>query len=230
MYLTAHRVRSSGGSLGTNGAFYKHGRGDEGSWTLTDLERISTRDLGELVRARTDVVPGGNDVEAFLDVVGPDDIPDAELQALFDDAVRNLQGSLVQVSTERASARFGCNIGLTPSAPKLLRQLAKAALSLRTKQPAPTMASIVIRVSHDDEGWLFLLDNRARDALGQAYPEATIANSIRVPFDVADDFRRMYGRLYPFVVEWLTTRPLDDLKSYSIRFEHDGKVVWEWPK
>lgn len=81
----------------------------------------------------------------------------------------------------------------------------------------------------DEHGWHFALSPESKARLDSVLKEEGSV-SVTVPFDVADDFRRLYGELYPFVVEWVTHSSKDELARLGgVRVLHGNDCVWKWP-
>jgi hypothetical protein len=215
---------------GINGALYHHGAVQPSTTHLTDIERIATTELGDLVRTRTDVAPGGNDVEAFLDIAGPDAVQSDVLEGFLRDGANRMSGSSFTHRADSLALRFSCNPGLLDACRSLFHELAEAALLLRSSSAPQTSATLDISVTRYDQGWQYELDGTSQELVQQAFPGATVARSIKVPFDAADHLRREHGRLYPDIVEWLTTKPLEELRTFTIRFLSSGSLVWQWPR
>ncbi len=106
MYLTAHRVKKSGGSeTGINVFFHLHGsdslfRGVVGEGEL--LRRVTEAEPGKLVDKRIEVSVGGNDVLSYLDVIAPDGTSKEEI----DGALGEFRAD-VTVSDLPVHRRFG---------------------------------------------------------------------------------------------------------------------------
>lgn len=229
MYLTTHRVRSPRGQIGINGALYRSEVGDDIS--ADELTRAAEGEHGGLLRARTDLPPGGNAVDAFVDIAAPDQASPAEVRALLDDAAGKLDGTEVQHARPRMALRFSCNLGLAGSAPDLLQKLGEAALELMSSRPEPSVQQTLdVVVDRDEERWLFTLGEESWARARAALPGVHVARTIGVPFDVAEELRRTTGRLYPLVVEWLTGTPMDRLRGWSVRFVSEGELLWRWPR
>lgn len=80
MYLSAQRVRSSGGAEGVNAFHYLHG---QYMWQGLPPEGIPDQNPGTLVAQAIAVPPPGNRVHSFLDVVAPDDASWSEIRPAF---------------------------------------------------------------------------------------------------------------------------------------------------
>lgn len=231
MYLTVQRVYAPHRGTGINGALYVHGatRSDPG-WNPPDLRSIVDRNLGQRVAARLDLSPGGNAVQAFLDVVGPDDVTIEEVSEALQNLARNLRSSRQEEHCGPVSVEYCENLG-SERREESLRELNDAALELFGQPRHPKGSPpLVINLSHDDAGWRFELTDESAKRLAGAFPDSKYAR-VNVPYDVADDFRKMYGELYPHAVEWVTSKPRSELLSLGgVRIVEGATTVWEWPR
>lgn len=232
MYLTVQRVASREGARGINGALYEHGKDRrDPMWRAPDVQEIATSNLGNQVARRTDVRPGGNSVECFLDIIFPDDVSEVELRTALSRLRREIVGSRVSATDGLVSIVFSQNLGEGARAQANYDQLFRAAIRLfRGRNEHETDDPLEILATIDESGWHFSLTDRSRRRL-EARNDPPAFARVNVPLDVADDFRRMYGELYPFVMEWVTALSRADLAVMGgVRIFHDNTVVWEWPR
>lgn len=234
MYLTVQQVRSPRGESGINGAVYVH-RADHGHalWNPPVLRDIVDSNLGQQIVARVDVAPGGNAVEAFLDVVGPDDLEDYELRGILATMSSRLKSSRVMYQSGEVAVEFSYDQGLAFSVDVLFQRLCDAALELRARPAGDWLLHepLIILVGHEGAAWLFRMEDESRRRLREYFGEQTTIANVRVPFDVADNFRLAYGELYPFAVEWVTSKPRHNLLPLGgVRFLEKETIVWEWPR
>lgn len=238
MYLTVQRVRSPRYGSGINGAVYLHqsNRGDP-RWSPPDLVSVVGGDLGKQVVTRVDIAPGGNAVESFLDIVCPDDVPLAELGDALERFARDLRGSLQPKVYGFVALRFSPTRVDPGDELSSFAELCKAALDLfnhpRDPQDQPWLRQepLVIMVETNESGWRFVVEDASRSRLTSRFGEALQLSRVSVPYSVADEFRDKYGELYPFVVEWVTSKPRNELLSLGgVRLVRKGKTVWEWPR
>ena len=110
--------------------------------------------------------------------------------------------------------------------------LVRAAFQLfRSQAIRDSLPSVPLDIiaAADESGWHFELSNESKARIPND-PESRPIARVDVPLDVADDFRRMYGELYPFVVEWVTNISRDELTRLGgVRIVHKGVAVWKWP-
>lgn len=230
MYLTVQRVYAPHRGRGINGALHLHGvtRTDP-SWSPPNLREIVLHNLGRRVAARVDLSPGGNAVETFLDIVGPDDVTVEELRVALAEFLEGIGSNRESGRHGVMAIEFSANIGMDPVA--AFEELSAAALGLfqapRTVQsPSP----LVIQMFHDDAGWHYRLEQEDARRLVSAFSDAQVAQ-VNIPYDVADEFRQTFGELHPHVAEWVTSKPRSALFSLGgVRIVEGGQTVWEWPQ
>lgn len=177
------------------------------------------------------VAPGGNSVDAFLDLVAPDGTGTTALGKTLDE-LRPLavQKRRAHLRSGNVCAELSINLG-TPDAGAVFDELARAALSLYERPPArPWLELPPLRIdaTSDAEERHFVLDDESAARVREAGGQPARAHVRR---DVADEFRRMYGELYPWVAQWVTNLTRERLLELGgTRIVEGGKVVDEWPK
>jgi len=235
MYLFAQKVRSPKGRFGINAGLYVHARrSDDPVWREDERELVAlvtSKDPGRRKWSRIEVAQGGNAVESYVDVIGPNDLGPEEIECalgVLGDRLRSAPPPVV-ARDGRVTAAFGCNLG-APDPREALQELAGALLPLFRHPPeAPwsTSEPLQVFVTHSQGEWHFQL----RDADAQrvaAVGGSPVGVSIRD--DVARDFRRQHGRMYPFVAEWVTGLDRDGLLALGgARFVDGQTLLYEWP-
>lgn len=86
MLVTAQRVQSTRTRrTGINAFFFHHGADESAliNWHPPDIEEVVTNHPGELVAELIEVIPGGNSVDSFLDVLAPDGTSKEEILGLL---------------------------------------------------------------------------------------------------------------------------------------------------
>jgi hypothetical protein len=187
--------------------------------------------LGNQVASRVDVTPGGNAVQSFLDIVGPDDVEGREIR----EALALFQRDITETRELRTYGPIAIEFCVFLGNPDLVaefRQLTSAAMALfdhQTLQPVSLGEPLVIVVEQRDEGVVFSLEPQSKVRLQNAFGEIGVGRIV-VPFNVANDFQEMYGSLYPHAVEWVTSKSRSALlRLGGVRFVREGLPVWEWP-
>jgi hypothetical protein len=235
MYLSAQRVRAPRGTTGINVALYRHSDTDlgEDAWALPPdrtMELISNHHPGRLATSKVQVKPGGNSVLSFIEVAAPEGTPETEVRGALQ-ALRApvLSDRRATVRVGHATASFSTNLGVEDIG-AAFDELARSALDLYAN-PAPppwlALPALVIEVQNDVDGWLFGLDERSAARVVAAGGRSA---RVRIRRDVADDFRRLYGHLYPYAAQWVTNLSGEALLELGgARFVHGGQAVAEWP-
>lgn len=234
MYLTVHRVASPRAERGINGALYRHDSDrHDPMWSSLDIARTAQKNLGTQVARRADVRPGGNAVETFLDVAFPDDFSEVELRTALSKFRVHVSSSRVDKASGLAFISFSQNLGEDSRALDNYDELQRAAIQLFRSyshpEPNKRKEPIDLVLTRNDQGWRFELSEPSKSRLSETLGEKGIV-SVSVPFTVADDFRRLYGELYPFVIEWVTHTSKDELAAMGgVRIFDGDKCVWKWP-
>jgi hypothetical protein len=232
MYLTVQRVFAPHRGAGINGALYRHRSSrTQREWDPPDLRAVVSSNLGDQVASRVDVTPGGNAVRSFLDIVCPDDVEGAEIR----EALRRFAGDITDTRELRTygpiAIEFCLALGNADRAVEFV-QLSSAAMALFDEQrlhPAALGEPLLIVVEQRDEGFVFSLEPQSKVRLHDMFGDIGLGRVV-VPFAVANDFQRMYGSLYPHVVEWVTSKPRSELLRFGgVRLLREGRPVWEWP-
>lgn len=238
MYLTAHWVRAPGGHRYLNAALYLHGDTDlpAGFWSQPPediLRSVTTERPGTRVAARLDKIPGGNDVECFLDVVGEDSTSLGAVKEVLEELRRRMEArrsAREHIAQDGVVAAFSAVSGGQPLL--RLRELSEAALALygdRSQPTWPNRAPLVIEVTTEEEGLCFRLSDTAMIAL-QLSDQGFRAKAMRIRFDVKDAFEQLHGPIYSHVAEWLTGLSREELlERGGVRFEGPGREPIVWP-
>jgi len=233
MYLTVQRVASARGERGINGALYAHhANRDAPMWRAPDIRELERSSRGTQVARRTDVKPGGNSVECFLDIAFPDDLSEPELRSLLAGVRSQLVSSRLDVSTAPVAISFSQNLGEGVRAIDNFDQLQRAAIQLlRTyvsgvQKPA---TPVDIIATTDDAGWHFELSGPSKVRIQSERAKQELVR-VNVPYEVTKELRETYGELHLFVAEWVTHLSRDELDHLGgVRILHEGACVWQWP-
>lgn len=233
IYLTAQRVRSRRAPASAINC-YLHRRPGEpipaGSDSLAVADAVA-RDPGALAATDVRLRPGGNRVEAFLDVVGPDDLDAVALRPVLAD----FEARVGAAATNELGARSAIGVlrlyvGPTLELLPVYRELRAAAEELLSSA-RPASAPLVVRVDHRDDASVFELEKdsveRVRTMLGPSWT----APRVRVAGDVAADFAAYHGSILPHLVVVLTGMDGQRVREMGgIRFENSqGNVIGRWP-
>ncbi|MBI3183016.1 MAG: hypothetical protein HYZ28_12840 [Myxococcales bacterium] len=238
MLLTAQRVRSPWSRKeGINAFLFHHGAESAAriDWATPDLERVLQEEPGELVAELVDVVPGGNAVESYLDVLAPDGTSKqvilAELSRTTPELILRL-GSQVRAGpvTLRLDARH------LPASERVAEiQALKERLAALLAAPTPTFwhdkPPLVVRAGRTEEGWRYYLEDasamRVRDFIGEDWnpPSVTVNDDVKADFQASD------GDLLPQVLPTLVGLSAESallLGGVVVRGV-GGELLNEWP-
>ena len=233
MYLTVHRVVSRQAERGINGALYKHGTDrQDPAWNPPDLEDITSRNLGTQIMYRTDIKPGGNAVECFLDIVFPDDFSELELKTSLSKFRESVHSLRTRLTLGWVAIDFAVNQGERAKIHENFDQLYNAAIELFrnfNRQNIPIPPPLEIIEIQDKEYRYFELSVASKRRLRKEFGSDVSTDCVKLPHSVASEFKELYGELYPFVFEWVTDKSRADLSRLGgVRVWHNRQLVWEW--
>lgn len=232
MYLSVQRVRSVRGARGVNAVLYRH---DGGQMSFADWQEAATTVLA-LARDRRParavaraiaLPPGGNSVESSLDIACPDHTTSSSLDAAISD-VRRSGARHAIVHVDDVAVAFSLNLQNVDVVGSL-EELARAARALLDSEFAQVdmRPPLVIFQDHDEAGWVYAL---AAESAERVLAAGGQPGRVRVPYDVADDFRRIHGRLHPHVTDWVTGLAREAVLALGgAQILDNGQVVSEWP-
>jgi hypothetical protein len=111
MYVTAHLVRTRSGDEGINGFLHHHGA--DFVWP-PDAADLPDTTPGAIVVRRVDLLPGANQVRAYLDVLAPDGTPRAQIAEAMAAFARDLpeRRNPTVFALGAVTIRFGVERGL----------------------------------------------------------------------------------------------------------------------
>jgi hypothetical protein len=240
VYLTAQWVRARDVTLHLNAVLYEH-EGTDAPPDLWKRERdeilrlVTTTHPGKRVAARLETIPGGNSVESFLDVVAPDGASLRAVARTIDalrDTLLRTRAPREHVSLDDVVAEFGSILGEAEPI-RRFDELRDAALELYRDRLPPWQSRdpLTIVQERDEDGLQFRLDPASVARLEEQGPKAAREHrTVRVPFDVKDEFEPVHGSLYAHVGQWLTGLSREELLHWGgVRFVEDGKEVTIWP-
>ncbi len=126
-----HVVRPQDGTEGVNAYYYSHAGSD---W-LVPPDDVPDEDPGELVKKEVPVLPGGNRVRAYLDIIAADDASWPEIRGNFVAYVVESAGKPLPWVRLVGRCRFrtGLDSGLAAAWRIELEKLYEAARNVRSK-------------------------------------------------------------------------------------------------
>lgn len=238
MYLGIQRVRTPRGEQRLNGALYAHPAADTATWhpatSAAEILAFAKRPEGRVPLAlRVDASPGGNRVEGLLEVAGPDLAAVSELDAILAGARARIGGRRRFMDrVDHAVVSFRANAGEEQVA-AIFDELCAAAAALfsdRNRQEWLALQPLRVHVDRDEEGWRFSL---SRDSRERVMMVGGAPANIGIRDEVARDFRRLQGPLYPHVAQWVTNLSAEQLMELGgvqfVDVRDRERVVGEWP-
>ena len=233
MYLTVHRVVSNQAERGINGAIYRHyiDRRDP-IWISPNLEEISSNNLGTQIKCRTDIKPGANTVECFLDIAFPDDFSKKELKSALSRFRNSICSTRTKTTLGSVAIDFAVSLDGQGKIHENFDQLSEAAIDLfqnRNQLQAPPGPPLEIIETGNSEYRFFELSEESKRRLRTTFGSVARIDRVRVPFHVDREFQILYGDVYPFVLEWATAKSRSELSKFGgVIILRNGESVWEW--
>lgn len=229
MYLTAHRVRRIRGEkveVGINSFLYRHEE-PELPEDMQDnkniIDQIAYENSGKLIAESVDLVPGGNSVLSFVDIVGKEGLNQEYIQDSLDqmesDIEDHFQDSYVPITKSVCdiAVRFGITYGLKGQEIREYKALKERAMHLFQSQEPPRWRSedpwIVIHrnISHNQE--TFSLSSETAEKLKQMYDESWIPTKISVDRHTKDNVELIHGDLIQHIAPVLTDLTLEQIAA-----------------
>lgn len=238
MLLTAQRVRSPR-QAGVNVFFFHHGAEESAKidWSSPNIDEIASGRPGQLVSETIEVIPGGNSVESFLDVVAPDGTSKEAIVAM-------LRSPELLEASEQGRAVVRAPLAARLHAERLPREARNAELrTLRDKlalllahpRPPPwhSLKPLVVLARRESDGWRYLPEAesvaRIRGLLGRDW---TPPKSVGLSDDVQQQFEVAHGDALPHLLPALLDLSAEGaLQLGGVRVVGTGgEVIAEWPE
>jgi hypothetical protein len=201
------------------------------------LQTVTTSRPGRRVAAKLETIPGGRDVESFVDVVAPDGTSAGVVRQALEELRHEIRSSPVpreMVTFAGVIAEFSVVLGDVASRVARLDELVAAALEVYTGRPGfwwTAQDPLTIEVTSEEGGQCFRLSDAASTRLHRMQEAGVeLPATVSIRSDVRDAFERMHGSLYPHVAEWLTGLSRDELlRRGGARFVDRDRVLFVWP-
>lgn len=225
IYLTSQLVRSSRFKQSGVNAFRHHKPGPIPAGEPRDVLGTVAEDPGEVAAVSVTIPPGGNSVEAFLDIVADDGLKD--LDAALADFRASVLGARTNDQTDRvrnAVIRFYAIGDRTAK----YDQLGGAVLALHAgRETGP----LVVIVGRHEEATILSLDQGSVDRLRRFHGTAWNAPRLRIADDVAAAFEQYVGDIKEHLVAVLTGLDLHYVRGLGgVQFRSaEGRVLGQWP-
>lgn len=229
-YGTAHILHSRhfGARQGVNAFLHQDAVEVSAETDAMELLERASNAPGKLVACALDLPPGGNEVDAYLDL-----LYDSSME--LPDALAKIRQRIEKTSSNRLVEHidrklfFSFYASSRVSREEALRRIGEALLAAaRGPKPGP----IRIIAERAAELWLFQLDAQSEDRLRKVHGADWSSMPLRVHVDVADDFTQLHGSLFPHVVEVLSQlapRHLEGLGGVLVE-TREGKILLQLPE
>lgn len=250
MYLTTHRVRRIRGEkveIGINAFLYRHEAPelpDDMQDNKNIIDQIAYENPGKLTAESVDLVPGGNSVLSFVDIVGKEGLDKERIQNFLDQMESDIEDHFQEKnvpftdSDEDIAVRFGITYGLNGQEIREYKALKERAMHLLQSQEPPRWRSenpwIVIHCSISDNQETFRLSPETAEKLKQMYDESWIPARISVDLNHGTKraFKSMHGDLIQHIAPILTDLTLEQIAVQGglILYNPDTKKKIKWPE
>lgn len=249
MYLIAHRVRrmkDEGVEVGINAFLHRHEEPelpDDMQDNKNIVDQIAYENPGKRIAESVDLVPVGNSVLSFVDIVGKEGLDTECIQSFLDqmesDIKDHFQDNDVPItkSVRDIAVRFGITYGLKGQETREYKALKERAMRLLESPEPPRWRSedpwIVIHCSISDKQETFKLSPETVEKLKQMYDESWIPAKISVNLNYGTKraFESMHGDLIQHIAPVLTDLTLEQIAAQGglILYNPANKKRIKWP-
>ena len=247
MYLTAQRVvRMKDGTteVGINAFLYQHSEDklppNVQFHTEGTIDWIIDESPGKLIAESVDLVPIGNQVLSFVDIVGRETIGKEYIQNFLDlveGDIAERHAPVTQIASERDFAvRFQFSDELQGNKVTEYRALVERALSLFESRNPPKGRSeepwIEIIRTISDEKSVFSVSPATAKKLQQIHGRIWVVKRISVDHQTENLIRSMYGDLIRHITPTLTNLTLEQIEAQGglILCDSSGKREIKGPE
>ena len=246
MHLSAHRVRRLKGKtakIGINA--FKRSTPRERSArryaVLTNqniVDQIANNNTGKLVAESVDLVPGGNSVLSFVDIVGRENLDKERIQEFINQMEPETKGihHPITKSASDMAIKFGIAYGLQGYETREYRALAERAMRLFESPEPPKWRSenpwIVIECARSDCQQTFSLSPATTEKLQQIHDESWVPARVSVDRHTKHNVELIFGDLIQQIAPILTDLTLEQIASQGglILRDLSSKKNIKWPE
>ena len=233
MLLSAQHVASPDGERrGRNAFLYLHGA----EWPIGE----ATVDLvsalpGRLENEIIEVVPGGNSVLAYLDLVAPDATPRGAILEVLSQATHKVVAGSERVESNSRGTGLRFHAALIAPENRLheFRQLAAQVARLLQKTTPPPWKGVprlTVVAARTEGGWRLQVDPTSVARIRKRYPEWRLS-SVSLTDDVLSDLRTVSSDIVPMILASaanLTPEQALELGGVAV-VDEDGRLMRAWP-
>ena len=242
MYLTAQRIlRIKDKKGGINVFLYQHGKHDlPPNAQFSNVDWITNQYPGKLIAESVDLVPGGNAVLSFIDIVGREGLDKECIQYFLDQmkcSIKDIHTPITKSASDLA-VKFGITLGLKGQEIREYKALTERAMRLFESREPPRWRSedpwIVIHCSISDNQEIFSLSPDTAEKLKQIYDESWIPEriSLDLHYGTKRAFQSIHGDLIQYIAPVLTDLTLEQIAAQGglILYNPATQKKIKWPE
>ena len=240
MYLTAQRIlRVKDKKGGINAFLYQHGKHDlPPNAQFSNVDWITNQYPGKLIAESVDLVPGGNAVLSFIDIVGKEGLDKECIQQFLDQmecSVKDIHTPITKSAPDLA-VKFGITVGLHGHEVREYKALTERVMHLFESREPPRWRTgnpwIVIHrnISHNQE--TFSLSSETAEKLKQIHDESWNSSRVSIDRDTKDNVELLHGDLIQHIAPVLTDLTLEQIAAQGglILCDSLTKKKIKWPE
>ena len=221
MYLTAQRIlRIKDKKGGVNAFLYQHGKHDlPPNAQFSNVDWITNQYPGKLIAESVDLVPGGNAVLSFVDIVGKEGLDQEYIQHFLDQmecSVKNIHTPITKSAPDLA-VKFGITVGLHGHEIREYKTLTERVMHLFESREPPRWRTgnpwIVIHrnISHNQE--TFSLSSETAEKLKKIHDKSWGSSRISIDRDTKYNVELIHGDLIQHIAPVLTDLTLEQIAA-----------------
>ena len=246
MYLIAHRVRRIKGKkveVGINAFLHQHEERElpeDMQDNKNIIDQITYENPGKLISESVDLIPGGNSVLSFVDIVGKEGLDKERIENFLDQMESDIEDHFQEKnipftdSDRDIVVRFGITYGLNGNEVREYKALKERAMHLFESREPPIWRTddpwIVIHCSISDNQETFRLSAETAEKLKQMYDKSWIPARISVDRHTKHNVELIHGDLIQHIAPVLTDLTLEQIAAQGGLILHDPstqkKIKW----
>ena len=244
MYLTAQRVRRIRGNnteVGIDAFLHHHDDHELPDKMQEDryiIDRVVNRNPGKLIAESVDLVPGGNSVLSFVDIVGKEGLDKERIQEFLDRVGRDVKDTHTSItkSANDIAVRFEVTFGLQGQESREYNALTERAMRLFESPEPPKWHTqnpwIVIRCDSSYDQSKFSVPASTTQRLKQIHGLTWTSARVSVDRQTKDNVEIIHGDLVQHIAPILTGLTLEQIAAQGGLILEDtssGKKI-KWPE
>lgn len=244
MYLTAQRVRRIRGNnteVGIDAFLHQHEDHELPNDMQEDkhiIDRVVNQNQGKLIAESVDLVPGGNSVLSFVDIVGREGLDKERIQEFLDRVERDVNDTHTTVtkSAKDIAVRFEITYGLQGQELREYHALKERAIRLFESPEPPKWHTqnpwIVIHCDSSDDQSKFSVSAATTEKLKQIHGLTWTSARVSVDRQTKDNVESIHGDLVQHIAPILTGLTLEQIAAQGGLILHDPSIEKKikWPE